>query len=922
MPPKQYSSSRHAPSNKLCPLCLTLLSAGALSITAQANDNTYPTINVQESPLPFRQFDKVEITGSSIIRKEQTQALPVQVITRKDIINSGFTDIAEVIQQHTSTSGNTNSSHLGLVKGGYDSASMRGLESSTLVLLNGSRVASYGRPIISGTERSSVDLRLVPLSAVEKVEILTDGASSIYGTDAIAGVINIITRTEQKGFAIDAFERIPDRQRGRSHGTELSWGYGQLQRDGYAISIFADIEQQRQLLGSDRPYASAGRYLLERDGKNYWAYGSSLTPFQSGQTTLASSTSSPYAKLWNSAYTATDCLNGMVPAWGKTACLYNPYADTGLYPNTDSKRLHVQGQRWIDSSAIIFAEATLQDIEERRSYSMWPTYTAKISSSAGAPGSDLAQANGLTPGSAYLLWRPTEFGLLDRVYTQKSTRIKVGSKGSWREWDYNVSLNVSESSASSAAFRISAYPNLGVANDKTLTNASLLYPIFSNSDGSAQLQQQLLAARYYSPTDVGTNELRAIHLSASRVMAHLDDGDVLLAVGAELRQESSRYEALSSFATQPTYQGSRRVQAHYAELQWPLRQNIDVIGSIRHDQYSDVGDTTHGKLSTRWKIDDSWMLRASTGTGFRAPSVAQVQPTGEFSSGSFSTPCNSNLQALINLYKQQNPLASCPANGIWQVITAGNPALKPEQSQQDNLGLRHTWSQNHSFGLDWWRIKIHNAISPAPINNVVGAPLANQQYLRLQADGSIRVFNPLINLGDVLKSGLDLSWQYRKPTDWGQVNASMTTTYFLKSERSGIPDANDESDLGRYASTGSVTPRMKLDIRTSISNGLWTGLLGLNRVSSYYDSGVSVIDANTGASSILSPARVPAFTTVDAGVRYQLSQQLDLDFNVQNIFNTKAPTVFWEGYSAMYGTSTSFANLWGRTVTLRMRARF
>ena len=186
----------------------------------------YPPVTVTAPALPYRQFDRVEITGSSIIRKEQTQALPVQIVTRAEIQRSGKQTTAELVQSLPAVFNSFSPGMLGATQSGFSGAAIHGLQTGTLVLVNGRRLAGYGRQTGAGSDNGGTDLNWLPLSAIERIEMLTDGASSVYGTDAQTGVINIITRAERPGVEITADYRMPDGNKGESRRVDLSAGGG------------------------------------------------------------------------------------------------------------------------------------------------------------------------------------------------------------------------------------------------------------------------------------------------------------------------------------------------------------------------------------------------------------------------------------------------------------------------------------------------------------------------------------------------------------------------------------------------------------------------------------------------------------------------------------------------------------------------
>lgn len=239
--------------------------ACAMAQNAVSATTSYPTILVQGKVSEFRQFEKVEITGSSIVRKEQTQALPVQVITRQDIQRRGEESLTEVVQGLTAVFNGLDGTQIGSNQGAMSTAALHGMPNGTLVLLNGKRLAPYAIQTISGKERSSVDLGLVPLSSVERIEVLTDGASTLYGTDAIAGVINIITRTEFNGTEIHVNHGRPRAGARQGHVVSLNWGLGQMRRDGFSFRLSAEMDQYEALRTADRPGAAQGRVGFEQE---------------------------------------------------------------------------------------------------------------------------------------------------------------------------------------------------------------------------------------------------------------------------------------------------------------------------------------------------------------------------------------------------------------------------------------------------------------------------------------------------------------------------------------------------------------------------------------------------------------------------------------------------------------------------------
>lgn len=208
-------------------------------VSAQFVEN----VTVVDRAPPFRQFDKVEITGSAILARQAREALPVQVLTQREIAQSGASDLPSLLQRLSVMQNFTDAGlATGSVLGGPETAAIHGNQSGTLVLLNGRRLPFYGSQTLMG-ERAVVDLNFIPLSAVERIEVLTDGASARYGSDAVAGVVNVITRSQIRGATVGVETVLPSLQGGASRGLQLSWGTGSLDRDGQSLRVHASLSQ-------------------------------------------------------------------------------------------------------------------------------------------------------------------------------------------------------------------------------------------------------------------------------------------------------------------------------------------------------------------------------------------------------------------------------------------------------------------------------------------------------------------------------------------------------------------------------------------------------------------------------------------------------------------------------------------------------
>jgi iron complex outermembrane receptor protein len=880
---------------------------------ADKKDITYPTVSVSAPMAPFRQFNKVEITGSSIIRKEQTRSLPVQVIGRAEIMNSGKHNIADFLQTLPVIFNAFSLPLLGAVRSGFSGGAIHGQQLGTLVLINGRRLSNYGRQNGFGVDNGGVDLNALPLSAIERIEILTDGASTTYGTDAQAGVINIITQSERPGVEISVDKRLPDGRVGPGSRVDLSVGQGRLMQDGYSWFIAADLQDQQELLGRDRPYAAAGRYRVTDSGQDYWVYGPAMTAAQTSPT-LATSAAAPYTRLWNADFQNGNCPAGKVPALGQPACLLNTYANKGLFPALQSKRLHAQGQLQLNEDMVAYAELSMKTEVQTRSFNDWPQYSARIANAPGAAGYDLAVANGFDPAKGvWLLYNGSDLGPTPRTYELQTRRMVSGVRGLWKDWDFNAGLYYSDNFASFGDNRLSAYPNLGLTGG-VLSNAALLNPLAENTALMNQLQSMVSPNRTVS--NEGTNSQHGLDVRVSRNVGEIDGRDVLLALGTDWRMESAKY--IQSATGTPSFSAQRAVWAQFAELQVPLPQGVEVLASLRNDHYSDFGNTTHGKLAAKWEASERWLFRGAWGTGFRAPALAQMQETGKVLSSRAQTDCNVYLKQVA---KELG--GSCPSSGVLNVFSQGTSQLKPELSLQLNLGMRFSPDRNQTLSVDYWQMDMRDKISNYS-RFILGDPLKYKSHFDLNAQGQLQVFAPMANLGRVESSGVDFSWALRRPTDWGQVNMGVNGTWMMSSKYQQQADEPFVDDLNQFSAySGYVVPKVRSLWHVALQRPSWLWRATVRHTTSYnINTEFQAFRMDNNQAQLLKGYRVPAWWTLDLLAVHQWRRNTSFRVGIENALNRQAPFDISYSLSTNYGTNPMQAHVWGRTLNLSMTHRF
>jgi iron complex outermembrane receptor protein len=838
---------------------------------AQKADGGIYTVNIVEPPIDYRQFNKVEITGSAILAKEAKEALPVQVISRQDIERSGSTDLPQLLQK---LPGMFNFSELGTmtgtVQGGPETAAIHGNQSGTLVLLNGRRLPYYGSQTIFA-ERATVDLNLVPLSAIDRIEVLTDGASSRYGSDAVAGVINIITKDNTKGFALSTEYTRPAGGVAQGKQFNLAWGSGKIQDEGYRLQAHLSFEKQNELLAGDRDTARNGAVQFNINGQNWWGVRNVT---QSG---WPASIQTPAGVINPVLQSTGQCPNNWYTSGTgvSTSCWRNSQAGLTLYPATEKKLLFVDGEVLLNANWTAFAQVIAGQVEQRSV----PTDSVAI---------NYALSNGT---QAMIDTSPV--GPVRQSYRNNNHQITAGIKGDWDGWDVRAT-------ASTGKHRVQRAYIDGLVTSRTAFAAVALTPDAWTQDSrslSPQVLSQYTALLRPSetPMDDGQTQLKTIDVLASKEVGATDLGPIALGLGLNWRNESVDYT--SPFAYRPSFSGQRQNWAVHSELQAPITETQEITLALRHDQYSDFGGVQTGKLGWRWKPEASFMMRGAIGTGFRAPTLGQL----------------SNVISDLATVTDQRTMT------IMQERNGGNPNLKPEQSTQATLGIRWEPNTRWTMGADLWQVHIKDTFGTLTGEQVLSSPEMRDKYISVNAGTTyLNLIN--LNLGRSERQGIDYDLQWREPTDFGRVRLSLRGTWNLQARKQAYEGGPFESELGRYASnTQSVTPKHQLVLSAGLEQSTWSTLVAMNYRSGFENTMLLAQSIYGTATEIA--GQVPGFWTLDLGGRWQASKAWTLAGSIQNLTDRNPPLMF-NFLSYFAGADTRMANYYGRTLRLKAEFKF
>ena len=855
-------------------------------------------------------LQRVEITGSSIKRLDAETALPVQVIRREDIDKAGVTTAAELLGKvSASAAGLTDGASFSDISGqrGFNGANLRGIGvSSTLVLLNGRRLANFASPGAS----AGVDLNAIPAAAIARVEVLKDGASAIYGTDAIGGVINFITRSDYRGADASVYGSATQHGGAGKTMATLSGGTGKLSEDGYNVFAVLDYQDNKSLRSGQRSWiGSAYQPDINLD------VGSSNTfPANVRRTRANGSPTGP--RLNPSAPNCNPPATVYAPGSfvGSQACLYDYMQDTEIFPESKRVSLLARGELELGGGHALFAEA-LHNVT-RSTYRISPLTITNLN--YGLSGQYYPHSLITTNKTDLRVsMRLSEAGNRTNEVEATAQRLVLGAKGTVAGWDYNAAINHSTNTVDDNY--IDGYVKTTDFNAAFATGK--INPFGpSGADGLALLN----AAKINDAARQSRGTTDVIDAKATRELFDLAGGTAGIAVGAEYRREKMRFTPSALLASgeirgdgaASAFSGQRTVKAAYAELNLPLLTSLEVQLALRHDRYDDFGGTTNPKMGLRWQPAKQLVVRASYSEGFRAPSLADLYnpPRTGQTNGIYDDPLGCIKTATIDNTDNPDYCGLQPDK-----LLGGRAGLKPETSKQFSAGVVLEPQRNLTATLDYWKIRKQDVIV-APEGSYFSDPVRNAVYIeRGAADPSLpgipgpilSIDSRLRNIGALETSGLDLGLNWRSaPGPLGRLGVSLNGTYVLdyKTREADAPEVNG---AGVFAND-QVVQRWRHTLGFDYDNGPWSATLQQTFYSHYRDQ-----NPNPDGSE----RRVKAYQLWDLTGSYAWSKALRLRGGIRNLFDTNPPRSN-QIYSFLAGYDPNYTDPRGRSLYLAANYSF
>ncbi|MDQ1834947.1 TonB-dependent receptor [Massilia scottii] len=891
----------------------------------------------QDAPI-----QRVEITGSSIKRIVKEGALPVQVVSKEVIARSGATTVADLIQKLPAMQGFTiEAIAAGTNSGGRSTASIHGLGGTyTLVLLNGRRMAPFQD---SG---SSVNLNSIPMSAVERVEVLSDGASALYGADAIAGVINFILKKNYRGLTLDAGVTVPTNPGGKSGNAGFTWGFGDLETNRFNLLMTYRHDEQKKVKATDREFSKTSYIPLGHDGQSY-IYDRTSTSGTASNVNVAFKNPkaaqigfNPYKKV-NGA-----CPTGFFDYLSNTAtteyCAVDSASTVETVPESKRDTLFTSARIKFSDNLTGFADLALGRFDLTARIAANPVSVAvpigsPVYNQYVAPYlSDDQRADVKTATATY---RATEFGTRDSRTVTDVGHFVVGLEANAGAWDMNTGATYSK-------YQLDERYTGGYLLNKefrSLIGGATFNPFLPAGSPTSPTAEQINGSVFHGSIREAYSVLRGLDLRASRELFNLPGGASSIGMGADYRElhqvqtatTAAKDGTIYGFTAPNQFDYTRDSKGAFAEMALPVLKNLEVTTAIRYDRYSGVEDKiakrTKGetqsastyKISARYTPTTALLLRGSYGTGFRVADQNDIANT-LVSAGVTAAPyaCPADLVAI-------DATLCRPGVNQYNSYNGGNEKLRPEESKQFTLGFRLEPSSSVTFGADLWDIKMTNQVSNVGEIQAFANPAKYRQLFTEFADPATGIktwafIRAPINIGKAHNRGIDWDLTVGEKYSFGKMTLNVNGTHMLKASYT-LPGSDTEwtDSMDKYGIDNQVTFRDIVKFGATLETGPMTNALTLNYRNGYTDQAANLYNVATKAPAVSQiRLQVPSYSTVDYQGKFAISKTWEVRGGIKNLMDKEPPLTLRTSSGHQVGYDARYADTMGRTVYLNTSYKF
>lgn len=948
---------------------LQVIASGAFSVAAL-------TPAMAQQAASGQPVQRVVVTGSMISRTDTETATPVQVISAADIQRSGKTSVAELLTDLASNgAGTLGTGFSGAFANGASGISLRGLSvGATLVLLDGQRVAPYA--IGDDAQRSFVDVSNIPFDAIESIEVLKAGASSLYGSDAVAGVVNIKLKRSYNGTRVAAEGGTTQHGGGTTKRASITTGFGDLEADGYNAYVTAEVRSQGAIKVQDREGNDWNNRNWTSRGGNDLTLG-----VPTALNSFLTQASTPF--LYNPTGAAVNGSAVNNPAnyrFLDANCDFVRYragqcavADTASFiqPKTENINVLAGFTKKLGGDWELGLKASLFKRDSLNNRGMPPVFspTSFAGNNALSPNGTLTPAVGAIGATTFAPGAAVGAGIVNtlpgraRLYgyipgadpistsdnTATATRLALDLRGTAYGWDVRAAGGLTKSKVE--------IDYSGYVDRNALYNA-LTSGNFNVLGGNTDAQLNAVSPRF---SNTNISKLNYLDANASRELTQLGAGPLTFAAGVHWhkREWDAPPSALTAngqvASTSPFVFGSETNKAAFAELRANLIQNLETSISARYDHFDTYGRSFTPAASFQWTPAKEFTLRGNFARGFRAPNPAESGSAGSFFS------YNAIRDPILC------PTGSTTAPGSVPIYCTFTPVfvqqttkdLAPEKSKSYSLGVVLAPLPDVGVTLDYYKIDLSNQIVSAATSDpnytpafVRGAPV---QMDTVQADGSLAsVVSPVgpilyatsgyINAGKTTTSGIEASikYRYRMPADLGVLRADLSAAHTFDYTQSvnGVSYqlAGTQGPSGVGGATGN--PKNRAQFSLNWARGPLDVTTSLNYTSSFSskDPSVGGTDCDSTGTDVggrnyfanqIQPAsycHVASFTTTNLNLQYKVTPNLTLKGTILNVFDKAPPidvaTYGNAGVQTAYNASLHQAGAVGRFFSLGLGYTF
>jgi len=746
---------RHRPCHAFAPLSLAV--AHALCMIAA------PAF-AQDSQEDATELARVEVTGSNIKRTDVETSSPVQIISKQDIENMGARTLLQVLDNlPAARPAQQDSRSLFTGSDGASQANLRGLGAQgTLVLLNGRRLSYYGAP--AGFQTQFVNIDAIPAAAIERMEVLTDGASAVYGTDAVAGVINVITKRSFQGVEVNA--TVDRSSRVDAYGEQqasLSAGFGDLDKDRYNVYAAVNLYRRDAIPLRDVYDKKPNQYYI--NNPNYLTnlrLGTGSKPGEFNPGSYFAFDPVTGAKVQEA---APGCNNVLTSEAAGPRCIWETWMNNEIDAGAKSDRAtgYVNAHFQLGETTEAFAEATYTDIDLRANGGTPRTY----GTTTGNPTSWFSRNTGTTvnqflypylgPNNEYNHASPELRALMGGVVglqyllqdvgddyfgqrnTDQSYRVLAGLRGTMGDWNWETafatagthSVTYQTVNVNLDGFEKAFGPyTIDPATGRVIISDHPAYKFGEISEANAALLREA-----YPTFDIESwTRLHTLDGKIEGPLFNLPAGEVRAAFGFNLSRETfytpGNEDAANGLITQQGgswFDGKRNTYALFAETVAPLTEKLELDAALRLDKYPNFNANLAPKIGLKYQVMPSLMLRGTYSEGFRAPSLAESGTGGVYAQlGGYRDDVRCNeTNAIADLLLQSsrpgdvdlgNTLLNSDCSRTVARMTQPNPDLKPEKAKIATLGFVVEPTSWLSVSADYWFIYRRNQIAAPDYN--------------------------------------------------------------------------------------------------------------------------------------------------------------------------------------------------------------